>query len=293
MKQTPENRSDSLGQVTWLHRLPVIAGVLALLLIIGYVLTFKALPAGENPTAWGTFGDYMGGLLNPLISLFTLMVAMQVWTLQKTELLETRKAIEKQGKTAELQFQSSERARYEATYVSCRDDVIRAITTVADTSSTGEAASRTFVRDLSKQLEKTPPLIAINSHATSFACHAPGFETPRPIEAWDWAKSHGNDARETLRLMLPFCRAIGDMLVNVSSMPTEEKVEKFRRFRNSLDEWTLSTFAYFLVLHPDGPQYQTAATEAHVLVNLHIDRALSFAKAYLPEPTYSTPIQEQ
>ncbi|MBK1684051.1 putative phage abortive infection protein [Rhodoferax fermentans] len=103
MKQTSENHSASLGEATWLHRLPVIAGVLALLLIIGYAFTFKALPAGENPAAWGTFGDYIGGLLNPLISLFTLMVAMQVWKLQKTELLETRKAVEEQGKTAEQQ----------------------------------------------------------------------------------------------------------------------------------------------------------------------------------------------
>jgi hypothetical protein len=103
MKQMPENPSDSLGESSWLHRLPVIAGVLALLLIFGYAFTFKALPAGENPAAWGTFGDYIGGLLNPLISLFTLMVAMQVWKLQKTELLETRKAVEEQGKTAEQQ----------------------------------------------------------------------------------------------------------------------------------------------------------------------------------------------
>ena len=293
MKQTPENRSDSLGQVTWLHPLPVIAGVLALLLIIGYALTFKALPAGENPAAWGTFGDYMGGLLNPLISLFTLMVAMQVWKLQKTELLETRKAIEEQGKTAELQLQSSERARYEATYVSCRDDIARAIATVADTSSNGEFAPLTFVKNLSKQLEMQEPLIAINSHATSFAHRAPGYETPLPIEPWDWSISHGNHARETLRLMLPLCRSIGDTLVVVNSMPTKEQSEKFRRFRNSLDEWTLSTFTYFLVIHPDGVQYQAAAAAAHVLANLRIQRALSFAKAYLPEPTYSTPTQEQ
>jgi hypothetical protein len=77
------------------------------------------------------------------------------------------------------------------------------------------------------------------------------------------------------------------MLAAVNSMPTEEKAEKFRRFRNSLDEWTLSTFAYFLVLHPDGLQYQTAAAEAHLLANLRIHRALSFAKAYLPSQTYS------
>lgn len=86
-----------------LRRLPRIAGVLALVLILVYAVVFRSLPIGERPDAWGQFGDFMGGLLNPLISLFTLIVAVSVWELQKSELLETRKALEDQGKTAEQQ----------------------------------------------------------------------------------------------------------------------------------------------------------------------------------------------
>jgi hypothetical protein len=88
---------------TWLNCLPAIAGLLALALIAGYAFSFQELPVTANPAAWGAFGDYMGGLLNPLISLFTLVVAMKVWGLQKTELRETRKAVKEQGKTAEQQ----------------------------------------------------------------------------------------------------------------------------------------------------------------------------------------------
>jgi hypothetical protein len=148
------------------------------------------------------------------------------------------------------------------------------------------------VTALSRNLEKQPPLIEVNSYAVSFAHNAPGYETPLAISPWDWSISHGNDARETLRLMLPLCRSIGDTLIAVNSMPIEEKLEKFRRLRNFLDEWTLSTFAYFLMLHPDGIQYQAAAAESHVLANLRIQRALSFAKAYLPKPIYSLSTQE-
>lgn len=86
-----------------LRLLPWIAGALALGLIFGYAIVFRALPINERPDAWGQFGDFMGGLLNPLISLFTLIVAVSVWNLQKTELLETRLALEDQGKTAEQQ----------------------------------------------------------------------------------------------------------------------------------------------------------------------------------------------
>lgn len=103
MNQAQAKPTDTVTEASWLNWLPAIAGVLAATLIGSYIFAFQKLPVTENPAAWGTFGDYMGGLLNPLISLFTLIVAMKVWGLQKTELLETRKAVEEQGRTAEQQ----------------------------------------------------------------------------------------------------------------------------------------------------------------------------------------------
>lgn len=103
MNKPHAGTSDPSGEVNWLQRLPQIAGLVAFAMIAGYVMAFRSLPVNERPDAWGQFGDYIGGLLNPLISLFTLVVAVSVWRLQKTELLETRKAVEEQGKTAEQQ----------------------------------------------------------------------------------------------------------------------------------------------------------------------------------------------
>lgn len=103
MSAENDTPKDADEDAAWLNRLPVAIGVIMALLLFTYAWTFSHFPIDENPAAWGTFGDYMGGLLNPLISLFTLIVAVQVWRLQKTELLETRKAVEEQGKTAEQQ----------------------------------------------------------------------------------------------------------------------------------------------------------------------------------------------
>jgi len=86
-----------------LSYLPSIAGIVAIGLATSYFIFFRGLAVSDEPDAWGQFGDYMGGLLNPLISLFTLLIALSVWKLQKTELLETRKAVTEQGKTAEQQ----------------------------------------------------------------------------------------------------------------------------------------------------------------------------------------------
>lgn len=73
--------------------------------VLAYAVTFQQLPTTENPGAWGTFGDFLGGLLNPLVSTLTLFVAISVWRLQKVELEQTKQALEEQAKTAEQQRQ--------------------------------------------------------------------------------------------------------------------------------------------------------------------------------------------
>lgn len=59
----------------------------------------------REASAWGQLGDFMGGILNPLISACTLAVAVMVWNLQKTELSATQKALKEQAETAEQQRQ--------------------------------------------------------------------------------------------------------------------------------------------------------------------------------------------
>lgn len=81
----PHRYKDWLCQ-WWLLLLPASTATFA---VLAYAYTFHALPATQNPIAWGTFGDYMGGLLNPLVSVLTLFVAISVWRLQKEELERT------------------------------------------------------------------------------------------------------------------------------------------------------------------------------------------------------------
>lgn len=90
---------------TWLTQwwLLIIPVVLTLAAVGSYAYTFHAWPTHERPEAWGTFGDFVGGLLNPVIAACTLFVALGVWKLQKTELLETQAALKDQAKTAEQQ----------------------------------------------------------------------------------------------------------------------------------------------------------------------------------------------
>ena len=47
----------------------------------------------ENTGSWGTFGDYVGGILNPVIAAFAFYLIAKTYELQKTELEETRKLL--------------------------------------------------------------------------------------------------------------------------------------------------------------------------------------------------------
>lgn len=73
-----------------------------------YFANFHSGLSGEN-TAWGTFGDYFGGILNPVIAAFAFYLIAKTYELQKTELAETRRLLtvstdaqEKQIKLAAL-----------------------------------------------------------------------------------------------------------------------------------------------------------------------------------------------
>lgn len=53
-------------------------------------------PLSDDASKWGTFGDYFGGLLNPVISACTLFVAVGVWKFQEKELQDTRAELKSQ-----------------------------------------------------------------------------------------------------------------------------------------------------------------------------------------------------
>lgn len=65
------------GQTKWIIGL---GSSIALLLIAApiyyYVKDFHDLSRSSDPAVWGTFGDFFGGVLNPIISLLTLIVTI-------------------------------------------------------------------------------------------------------------------------------------------------------------------------------------------------------------------------
>jgi hypothetical protein len=74
------------------------------LLLIGslYLSNFGTTLSTDHERR-GQFGDLLGGILNPLTSFFTLLVAILVWSLQNKELFDARQVLNQQAMTNELQ----------------------------------------------------------------------------------------------------------------------------------------------------------------------------------------------
>ncbi|WP_154885414.1 putative phage abortive infection protein [Neisseria sicca] len=90
-----------------------IAAVAAFLIILGlYISYFKNLSITNDSATWGTFGDYLGGTLNPIISFLALIGLLYTIHQQAQEMQATRKelkqAAEQQRKQVKQQSRQSE-----------------------------------------------------------------------------------------------------------------------------------------------------------------------------------------
>lgn len=100
--------------------LKAIVIVAILFISIDLVLYFSKFHNGFSNTQgdWGTFGDFLGGTLNPIFGFFGFLALLATLSLQRKQLDEQRKDMEQQRKGAaaayELQLQQIEAQRQEA-----------------------------------------------------------------------------------------------------------------------------------------------------------------------------------
>lgn len=79
------------------HKFPVVAAILALLVVFGaYTINFHNLSISDDSATWGTFGDFIGGVLNPIFGFITIMILLYTMSLQTDELRNSVKALNDQ-----------------------------------------------------------------------------------------------------------------------------------------------------------------------------------------------------
>ena len=87
---------------------------ITLLLVGAAVVAYfsKDIPQSfKDVKKFGEIGDFIGGILNPIISGCTLFIAHKVWKLQKAELAATREELQNSRKVMEVQTRIAEQQR--------------------------------------------------------------------------------------------------------------------------------------------------------------------------------------
>ena len=69
-----------------------------------------------DSSIWGTFGDFVGGILNPIIALFAFYWLTQSVIIQKKELSETQNVLRETEKVQKEQAITQEKKRFEDTF---------------------------------------------------------------------------------------------------------------------------------------------------------------------------------
>lgn len=89
------------NEIKFIKCLIVFFCICVAVVIVAYVLNFSGANISNDPSDWGGLGDYFGGVLNPLISLFTLFFLIKTYLSQKKELHQSEMVAKEQRKIAQ------------------------------------------------------------------------------------------------------------------------------------------------------------------------------------------------
>ncbi|EKI0758133.1 hypothetical protein ACVYFZ_12405 [Vibrio cholerae] len=91
MNNGNEEKTDRLDT---LSNIVIGVGVFCVLLVLAaYLINFHSYDLSKSPSQWGAFGDFLGGVLNPILSFLSLILVLVTIRQQKISLQQTSKQI--------------------------------------------------------------------------------------------------------------------------------------------------------------------------------------------------------
>jgi hypothetical protein len=104
--------------------LVVVVYGLTLSAYFAWFVIFNKVPLSADSAHWGQFGDFVGGILNPLIAFSALFWLTRSVKLQKTELQETRKALEESAESQARHANAAEKSMRIAGYAAILNSAV-------------------------------------------------------------------------------------------------------------------------------------------------------------------------
>lgn len=100
------------GLPQWLLAIVSAALIIAMWLLLSFVLKFGFTPPDSQET-WGQFGDFVGGILNPLFSIIGLLALLHTIVLQSKELASSTKELRSSAKALKRQNKHNARQQFD------------------------------------------------------------------------------------------------------------------------------------------------------------------------------------
>lgn len=105
----PADKLDNIVEA-YIKYVPIVGMAFIVLVLAFYIYPRGNYSIGTDPSFWGAFGDYVGGILNPIFGFITLLglvitvgLQKQILAVQKLELAKTKKELAKSAKALEIQ----------------------------------------------------------------------------------------------------------------------------------------------------------------------------------------------
>ncbi len=132
--------------------LPVLAG-LGFLVAVGFYATSFSGELADSNEIWGQFGDYLGGLLNPIFGFLSLIAILATLFVQGQELRYSTEELAKSAEALKLQSEAMVQQNFENTFfqlLRLHNDIVNAIdlreTQTLQVTSKGRDCFRPFYK---------------------------------------------------------------------------------------------------------------------------------------------------
>jgi len=237
------------GSFSYVWLLGVLV-VIACLLLFFYVLAFWQLPLNQDPNAWGSFGSYVGGVLGPVVATFTLVVALQVLRLQRTELKETSEALKSQSDTAARNLRAQRFMDLMKIYREMMDTSFQEMD--GTHSLVGKRALEMWLKN-----EKNPDVATLRNFAIT---KAKGFRIYEVKDDWQ--------RHDVSTILQQYFRVVFRMLKDAEDLLGSDRYLFMRIFRAQLSRTELSLLAMNIYFGGQGLAMIPLAKEYGLLKHL-------------------------
>lgn len=109
----------------------IFAICMFIIVISAYIWNFNEYKISEKAADWGTFGDFIGGTLNPTLAFLSFLALLQTIKIQSKELKETKKATRDSASALQEQSRSIKLQNFENTFfnmLNLHNEIINNIT---------------------------------------------------------------------------------------------------------------------------------------------------------------------